>query len=87
MINCKGIDITVAYDMKVYPCIAYHVYYELFDWDGEFSGLHPDWNSLEYNSMEDILRTYEEYINEKNWADEKKCPPHCNRSCRVYKNL
>ena len=74
----------ISVDMKVYPCCVLH-YFHFMDktfYDEYLDNLPENWNSLEHNSMKNILEIYRNYITPEKWESEKTCPPCCLNSCR-----
>lgn len=85
-------ELEITTDFKVLPCCAYHsqarspLYpYNKHDEikDEYFDSLPPDWNDLSKHSLKKILshKVFTEYLTDKNWQDEKKCPPFCKWWC------
>jgi hypothetical protein len=76
-------EMDISATLKLYPCCAYHGYYELNDWDDErFKALPLDWNDLTKHNIETIKKTMFDILNVENF-NSGKCPNKCKEICGV----
>ena len=58
--------------------------YSLLDgtfYDEYLDGLPKNWNSLKHHSMEEIIKTFREYITPEKWQTLKTTPQCCKKQC------
>jgi len=76
-------ELDISATLKLYPCCAYHGYYELNDWDDErFKKLPLDWNDLRVHDIETIKKTMFDILNVENF-ESGQCPEKCKETCGV----
>ena len=79
----KWVEFDVSVNLKVYPCCAYHGYYELNPWDDKrFKNLPEDWNDLKIHDFETIKRTMLTILNLDNF-NNGKAPKKCQSICGI----
>jgi len=79
----KWAEYDISTDFKLYPCCAYHGYYELNPWDKDnFANFPKDWNDLKKHSMKEIQTRMHSILNRKNF-NKGTCPEICKKTCGV----
>ena len=88
-IHCQiheGGEIQVDEKLKAWPCC----YYDSANNEGHgktgdeyIDSLPEDWNSLNTNTLEEILKheAFTTHFNDEHWNDSKKCSPLCKKFC------
>ena len=76
-------EIEISRDLHVYPCCTLHAFHFL---DGTFydeylDGLPKNWNSLKHHTMEEIIKTFREYITPEKWQKLESTPQCCKKLC------
>jgi len=87
--NNKFVGIEISPSGEVYICCMLHYQNEINDtfYDEHLDNLPENLNSLEHNTMDDILRHYHAHINPEKWLSLDTCPPCCSKGCLKYEEV
>ena len=76
-------EVEISSDLKAYPCCTVHAFHFLDNtfYDEYLDSLPKNWNSLKHHSLDDILKTYRDYIRPEKWQNVDTSPQCCKRQC------